>query len=87
MIKYLIKSTNEFRVETMDDVEIFHKELQKKAADEGYTLSNFSWKECYLKEKGEIVDTYYQCKYTFTFNELKDPAEPWNNVNYSEVEM
>ena len=57
MIKWLIKSQNEFRLETMSDVEEFHKEMQKKAADEGYTLSSFSWMEKEVKEKGEVVDT------------------------------
>lgn len=82
MIKWLIKSQNEFRLETMSDVEEFHKEMQRKAADEGYTLSSFSWTEKEVKEKQEVVDTYYQVKTTFIFNTLKDPENPFTKVEY-----
>lgn len=90
MIKWLIKSQNEYRLETMSDVEQFHKEMQAKAADEGYTLSSFSWVEREVKEKGEVVDTYYQVKTTFIFNTLKDPENPFSKVeypNFSEYSM
>lgn len=82
MIHFLIKSTNEVRVETMSDVEGFHKELQKKANTEGYTLTNFSWAEKVVKEKGEVVDSYYQVKYTYAFNDLKDPDKPFCDVEF-----
>lgn len=82
MIKWLIKSQNEFRVETMSDVEAFHKDLQEKASNEGYTLSSFSWVEKEIKEKGEVVDTYYQVKCTFIFNAIKDPENPFTKVEY-----
>lgn len=87
MIKWLIKSQNEFRLETMSDVEEFHKEMQRKAADEGYTLSSFSWMEKEVKEKGEVVDTYYQVKTTFIFNTLKDPENPFTKVEYPSYEI
>lgn len=82
MIKWLIKSQNEFRIETMEDVEKFHKDMQNKAEDEGYTLSSFSWSEKEVKDHGEIVDTYYQVKVTFIFNVLKDPDNPFSDVEY-----
>lgn len=86
MIKWLIKSTNEFRVETMSDVEEFHKNLQNMAADGGYTLTNFAWAEKFVKEKGEVVDSYFSVKCTFQFNELKDPENPFTDVDYKLVE-
>lgn len=86
MIKWLIKSTNEFRVETMSDVEEFHKDLQNMAEDGGYTLTSFSWNEKFVKEKGEVVDSYFSVKCTFSFNELKDPDKPFTDVDYKLVE-
>lgn len=82
MIKWLIKSQNEYRIETMSDVEEFHKQMQNEASDNGYTLSSFSWTEKEVKEKGEVVDSYYQVKVTFVFNVLKDPENPFNSVEY-----
>lgn len=81
-IHYLIKSQNEFRCEDMIGVEEFHKFLQEKAETEGYTLSAFSWSEKEIKEKGEVVDTYFQVKYTFIFNTLKAPENPFFAVEY-----
>lgn len=85
MIKWLIKSQNEYRLETMTDVEEFHKELQKEAENGGYTLTNFSWAEKAVKEKGEIVETYFQVKATFVFNTLKDPENPFSKVEYPKL--
>lgn len=85
MIKFLIKSTNEFRVETMSEVEEFHKYLQEKARDEGYTLTNFAWAERTIKEKGEVVDTYYSVKATFVFNTLKEPENPFCSVEFPKI--
>ena len=85
MITWLIKSTNEFRVETMSDVEEFHQKLQDKAADGGFTLTSFSWAEKFVKEKGEVVDSYFSVKCTFQFNELKEPEKPFTDVDYKAV--
>lgn len=85
MIKFLIKSSNEVRLESKEDIETFQEQLQQEAADGGYVLSNFSWAEKEVKEKGEIIDTYYQVKYTFTFNKLQDPDTPYNSISYNVV--
>ena len=82
MIKWLIKSQNEFRLETMTDVEEFHKEMQKKAADEGYTLSSFSWTKREKKQGGEIVDEWYIVKVAFIFNDAKEPENQFSKVEY-----
>lgn len=82
MIKWLIKSQNEFRLETMSDVEEFHKEMQRKAADEGYTLSSFSWIKREKKQGGEIVDEWYIVKVAFVFNDAKEPENQFSKVDY-----
>lgn len=81
-VHWVIKNQTEYRVDSMPEVEDFHKQLQQKAIDEGYTLTNFSWAERAVKEKGEVVDTYYQVKATFVFNTLKDPENPFFNVEF-----
>lgn len=87
MIKWLIKSTNEFRLDTMEDVEAFHKDLQKEASTNGYTLTNFSWAEKEVKSKGEVIESYFQVKYTFVFNNLKDPENAFFKAEFPSSEM
>lgn len=84
MIVYLIKSTNEVRIETMDEVEDFHKQLQEEAEENGYTLSSFSWSEKTVKAQGEVVDVYYQVKYQFVFNNLKEPEKVLDSIEYNQ---
>ena len=84
MIKWLIKSQNEFRLETMSDVESFHKQVQKEAEDGGYTLTNFAWKEVEKKSKGEVIDSWFIVKYSFVFNDSKDPEKLFTRIEYPE---
>ena len=39
MIKYLCKATQEIRVENKEDANQLHKELQKYALDNGFSLT------------------------------------------------
>lgn len=79
---FVIKNTTEYRLEDMAQVEKFHKKLQKQAETEGYTLSAFSWTTKDVKEKGEVVETYYQVRVTFIFNELKAPENMFCRVEF-----
>lgn len=83
MIKSLIKATNEVRVETEDDADNFHKELQKEAEQIGCVLSTFTKTLRQKKSKGEVVDEYYQIKYTYVFNDIKEPCSYLKNINYN----
>lgn len=83
MIKYLISATNEIRLETMDDVEAFHKEIQNEAEELGCTLATFSWTE---KENKKLEEVYYQVKYKFIFNKLADPTRALNHIDYIQYE-
>ena len=76
MHHFIIKNTAEYRVETIDEVVSFREELQRQAAQDGYSLSAFAYSEKLVKEKGEIVDTYYIVKATFSINDAKDPMIP-----------
>ena len=82
MVTWLIKATNEFRVETMDDVENFHKKLQNMALDGDFTLTGFSWKSQEKKQGGEIIDEWFVVKATFVFNDAKDPENLFTDVEY-----
>lgn len=83
MIKYLIKSTQEIRVENKEDADALHKELQQQAHDNGYTLNAWTETDKERKQKGEVVDMWVLCKATFVFNDQKEPVYPLDSVEYN----
>lgn len=85
MIKSLIKATNEVRVETESDADEFHKQLQKEAEETGCILSTFTKTLRQKKSKGEVIDEYYQIKYTYVFNDIKEPETFLDNITYNMV--
>lgn len=82
MEKWLIKSTNELRLETKAEVDLFRDQMQKEAANLECHLS--SWQETLkeIKAKGEVVDQFYLVKYTLTFSDPKEPITPLNFIEY-----
>ena len=82
--KFLIKDTVEIRVETKQDANALHKEIEAFAHDNDYTLS--SWTQTYKcrKLKGEIIKEYYfLCKYILIFNDIKEPENLLTNIEYN----
>lgn len=76
MRHFVLNNTTKYRVETIEDVESFHAELQSQAAKDGYQLSSFGYKEKYMKEKGEVIDSFFEVTVTFTVNDIKEPLIP-----------
>lgn len=83
MIKALIKSTNEVRVETEDDADNLHKEVQKQANDMKCTLVNFNKALKEKKSKGEVLESWYIVKYTFAFTDAKCPDRFLSSIDYN----
>ena len=69
-MKYLINSTDVYRVETVEDVERLHEELKN---DNHFTLVSFSYKTKTVKAKGEIIDEYQLVTAKKSFNLEKEP--------------
>ena len=72
-MNYLIKTTDIYRVETVDEVEQLHETLKN---DKNFTLGAFSYKTKYIKEKGDIVGEYQIVTAIKIFNEEKEPENP-----------
>jgi len=72
MSNYLIKTTNVYRVPTVDDALKLREELE--AIDCG-ELINFAYTTKYIKEKGQIVEEYQLVKATISFTPEKDPEQ------------
>lgn len=83
MIKALINSTNTIRVETEEDADQLHKDLQQEAEKLGCVLSTFTKTLKEKKSKSEVLESWYVVKYVFTFNDVKEPMTYLKSINYN----
>ena len=81
MIKYLITTTNTYRVHTVSEVEALHEELKN---DPRFELTSFSYTTKDIKEKREVVDQYQLVKAKLVFTSEKEPEVQYE-VEYNEV--
>lgn len=71
MSKYLINTTEVYRVDTIAEAEQLHEEMKKEGK---YNLLTFGYKYKCKKEKGDIVEEWYQVTAKKEFNDEKDPT-------------
>lgn len=82
MIKYLIKSTNEIRVEDENDANELHRFYEKFAHDNDYILNSWTQTLRTKKSQGEIIESWFVCKVVLVFNEAKAPEIPLDNIDF-----
>jgi hypothetical protein len=70
MAKYLITTTETYRVDSEEAVEAI---LEEAKSDSNYTLVKYSSTYKEKKEKGDVVDYWYRLTLTKEFTEEKDP--------------
>ena len=71
MSRYLTKSTEYYRVDTVSEVEEFHTKLKN---DNRFVLDSFGYKQKEIKEKGEVVDEYCYVTVKKIFTDEKYPS-------------
>lgn len=87
-VKYLLKATEEYRLESLEDVKQFHESMEKDAETQDYTLGSFGWVEKPIKEGKEVVDSYFVVKLVKIFDEAKDPEKaPMKSVTYEHYDL
>ena len=69
-MKYLVNTTEVYRVENIEAVEALQEEVK---ADGRYEVASFTYKAKNKKLKGEIVEEWYQVSVKKVFNDEKDP--------------
>ena len=67
---YTLKTTNVYRVPTVEDALRLRKQLERDSVGE---LTSFSYKTKYVKAKGDIIDEYQVVTATFMIDDEKDP--------------
>ena len=69
-MKYLLTTTEKYRVATVAEVEALHEEFLN---DSSYTLASFGYTTKYIKAKGQIVEEYQVITAKKVFNDEKEP--------------
>lgn len=69
-MRYLIKTTEVYRVANEEEAKALLEELK---ADHSYELSKYSSVKKERKQKGEVVDEWVQFTATRVFNSEKEP--------------
>ena len=67
---YNLKTTNVYRVPTVEDALRLRKWLERESVGE---LTSFSYKTKQIKVKGEVVEEYQLVTATITIDNEKDP--------------
>jgi len=83
MLKYLLKATEEYYLDSKVDVDDFQRELESDAAEQGYVVQSFAYAEKACKGKDRQGETYFKCKVVKLFNDEKDPDLPLRKVFYT----
>lgn len=70
-MKYLINTTEVYRVDTMGDVEALRAAAE---SDPHYEVGSLTYKSKVKKQKGEVIDEWYQVSIKKIFNDEKEPV-------------
>ena len=79
---YLVKTTDVYRVDSVGEVEQFHKDLK---GDPHFELESFAYQQKQVKQKGEIVDEYCLVTVKKKFNDPKEPTSAVNPAYNSDI--
>lgn len=80
-MKYLIKTTEQYRISSEEEAINFINEEKKSNK---YTVSKYSSELKTTKQKGEVVDEWYRVIITKEFSEEKEP-EGWLMPYYGDT--
>lgn len=69
-MKYLIKTTEQYRISNEEEAIAFINEEKKSNK---YTVSKYSSELKTTKQKGEVIDEWYRVTITKDFSDEKDP--------------
>jgi hypothetical protein len=71
MSKYLVSTSETYRVDTEEEVAAILEESKK---DPKYILARYNCQQKEAKSKGEIIDSWYRLTLVKNFNEEKEPG-------------
>lgn len=72
MSKFLINVVETYRVDTDDEAKKLIEEAKRSSM---FSLGKYSSEYKEVKQKGEVVESYYKVSLAKTFNDIKDPCQ------------
>lgn len=72
MSKFLISTVETYRVDTDDEAKVLIEDAKHSSM---FELGKYSSEYKEVKQKGEVVDSYYKCVLTKKFNAEKEPSQ------------
>ena len=79
-MKYLLETNVKYKISTVSEVEKLHEEMKNSRY---YTLTEFSYKTKYVKEKGEVIDEYQVVSAKLVLNDEKEPENGLVDIYFS----
>lgn len=79
-MKYLLETNVKYKIDTVNEVEKLHEEM-KNSSD--YTLTEFSYKTKYIKEKGEVIGEYQLVSAKLILNDEKEPENSLIDIYFT----
>lgn len=70
MSRYLIKTVEQYRVDSETEAKTLIEEAKK---DKGYTLAKYSSEYKERKQKGEVIDAWYRVTLNKNFTDEREP--------------
>jgi len=74
MSKYLVRTTETFRIDTEAEAKTFIEEQKRKG---NYEVTKYSTERKEKKTKGEVVDAWYRVTLVKDFNDEKEPLSEY----------
>lgn len=76
MLKYILETTEKYRLEDLRDVDAFKQWLYQDGASQGYDINSFGYTEKAEKEGKELIGYYYVVTVKKKFNSEKECMKP-----------
>jgi hypothetical protein len=73
MAKYLVSTTEVYRVDTEDEAT---RAIEEAKNEVSYTLGKYTSERKEVKSKGEVIDEYWKLSLTKLFNDIKEADTP-----------
>jgi hypothetical protein len=78
MVRYLVKTTEQYRIDASEvDLKEFQEKLKEDAERQGYMVTHFSYTEVTRKD-----DEWYRIKVVKEFEKESEPDLPLKSVSY-----
>ena len=85
MLKYILETTEKYRLEDLTDVDAFKKWLYEDGGKQGYDINSFGYTEKEIKSSGEYYGSYFIVTVKKIFErDIKEPTtSPLKEIVYN----